>query len=112
MNGMFEYKGYSGSVEYSSTDNVLFGKVVGIKGLISYEGDSVQKLKEDFENAVDEYLEVCFEAGVEPQKPYKGCFNVRVSPELHRILAQYSAAHDQSLNSTVEEAIKRLVMAQ
>ena len=48
MSDMLDYKGYSGTVEYSTADNVLFGKVLGIKGLISYEGDSVQTLKEDF----------------------------------------------------------------
>ena len=57
MSDMLDYKGYNGTVEYSTADNVLFGRVVGIKGLISYEGDSVQALKEDFKNAVDDYLE-------------------------------------------------------
>jgi len=111
MSDMFDYKGYSGTVEYSTADNVLFGKVLGIKGLISYEGDSLQALKKDFENAVDDYLEECAKDGVEPQKPYKGSFNVRISPELHRTIALYSASRGQTLNSTVEEALKRYVMA-
>ena len=111
MSDMLDYKGYSGTVEYSTADNVLFGKVLGIKGLISYEGDSVQALKEDFKNAVDDYLEECAEDGVEPQKPYRGSFNVRISPELHRTIALYSASRGQTLNSTVEEALKRFVMA-
>ena len=111
MSDMLDYKGYSGTVEYSMADNVLFGKVLGIKGLISYEGDSVQALKDDFKNAVDNYLEECAEDGVEPQKPYKGSFNVRISPELHRTIALYSASRGQTLNSTVEEALKHYVMA-
>lgn len=57
MNNILEYKGYSGTVEYSADDNVLFGKVIGIKSLISYEGQSVDELRADFEYAVDEYLE-------------------------------------------------------
>jgi predicted HicB family RNase H-like nuclease len=111
MSDIFDYKGYSGTVEYSAADNVLYGKVLGIKGLISYEGNSLQTLKKDFESAIDGYLEECAEDGVEPQKPYRGSFNVRVSPELHRTLALYSASHGQTLNSTVEEALKRYVMA-
>jgi len=111
MSDMLDYNGYSGTVEYSTSDNVLFGKVLGIKGLISYEGDSLQALKEDFKNAVDDYLDECAEDGVEPQKPYKGSFNVRISPELHRTIALYSASRGQTLNSTVEEALKRYVMA-
>ena len=111
MSNMLEYKDYCGTVEYSAADNVLHGKVLGIRGLISYEGDSLQSLKEDFEGAIDDYLETCAEDGIEPQKPYKGNFNVRVSPELHRSLAIYSQSHGQTLNSTVEEAIKRHVQA-
>jgi predicted HicB family RNase H-like nuclease len=74
-------------------------------------GDSLESLRKDFEEMIDDYLEECAEDGVEPQKPYRGSFNVRVSPELHRTLALYSASHGQTLNSTVEEALKRYVMA-
>ena len=111
MINMMEYKGYYGTVEFSDTDGVLFGKVAGINGLISYEGDSVKSLKADFEGALDDYLEMCAEKGVAPERVYRGKFNVRVSPELHRALALYSATHGQTLNATVEEAIKRFVHA-
>jgi predicted HicB family RNase H-like nuclease len=104
-----EYRGYYGTVEYSSADKVLYGKVIGVNSLISYEGDSVQTLRVDFEGAVDDYLEMCRENNVDPEKTYKGSFNVRVSPELHRSLAMYSATHGKSLNSTVEEAIRKYV---
>lgn len=54
-----EYKGYYGTVEFSEADNIYFGKVIGINGLISFEGDSIQSLQEDFKGAVDDYLEMC-----------------------------------------------------
>jgi len=109
MNDLLEYKDYYGTVEFSASDNVLHGKVLGIKGLISYEGNSIQELKKDFEEAIDEYLEMCAHENTEPQKAYKGKFNVRVSPELHKTLVYYAASHNQSLNSTVEEAIRQYV---
>ena len=109
MSNLLEYKGYYGTVEYSAVDKVLFGKLIGINSLVSYEGISVNNLKKDFENAVDDYLEMCSEAGIEPEKAYKGSFNVRISPELHKKLALYSALHGQTLNSTVEEAIVQYV---
>ena len=111
MNNMLEYKGYCGTVEYSAADNILFGKVLGINGLISFEGDNIKSLKKDFEGAVDDYLEICNKKGIEPKKAYKGKFNVRVSPELHRMLVFYSASRGQTLNSTVEEAIRRHIMS-
>ena len=64
MNNTLEYKGYNGTVEYSQEDNVLFGKVLGIKSLISYEGQSIDELKTDFESAVDDYLDLCSEKGM------------------------------------------------
>ena len=109
MKNNLEYKGYIGTVEYSANDELLFGKVIGINGLISYEGDSIQSLKQDFEDAVDDYLEMCLEKGIEPQKTYKGSFNIRISPELHKTLALHAAKKNQSLNTTVEEALKEFV---
>ena len=110
MSDVMEYKDYCGTVEYSAADNVLHGRVLGIKGLISYEGDSLQALKKDFEDAIDDYLESCINDGVKPQKPYKGSFNVRISPELHRTLAVYANTNGQTLNSTVEEAIRSYII--
>lgn len=110
MNNILEYKGYCGTVDFSVTDNTLFGKVIGVQSLISYEGDSVQTLKDDFEGAIDDYLEMCSDKGVTPEKTYKGSFNVRISPELHKNLVLFSSSHGQTLNATVEEAIKRYVV--
>lgn len=110
MNNLLEHKGYYGTVEFSETDNMLFGKVVGINSLISYEGDSVKSLKEDFEEAVNDYLEMCLEKGVQPEKLYKGTFNVRVSPELHKSLSLFAVSSGKTLNSVVEEAIRNYVI--
>ena len=109
MNNNLEYKGYIGTVEYSANDGVLCGKVIGINGLISYEGDSIQSLRQDFEEAVDDYLDMCRENNVEPQKTYKGTFNIRISPELHKSLALHAAKKNQSLNATVEKAIEMFI---
>ena len=61
-----EYKGYTGSIEYSPQDSLLYGKVLGIKGLISYEGETGKHLEEDFKEAVDTYLAHCKEKGISP----------------------------------------------
>jgi len=110
MSNLLEYKGYYGTVEYSDSDKLLFGKVVGVNSLISFEGDSVQSLREDFEGAIDDYLTMCTENGIEPEKAYKGSFNVKVSPDLHKTLVLYSASQGQTLNSIVEEAIKHYMV--
>ena len=63
-------------------DGILYGKVLGIRSLISYEGTSVKELVEDFHTAIDSYLDLCKDNGISPETPYKGSFNVRISPEL------------------------------
>lgn len=72
MSNTMDYKGYTGSVEFSTEDRLFFGKVLGIKALISYEGSSADDLVEDFQGAVDDYLALCASQGVAPEKPYKG----------------------------------------
>ena len=105
MSDLLFYKNYNGTVEYSKEDDCLFGKVVGIKSLLSYEGNSVRELEQDFKNVIDDYLKDCKERNLEPEQPCKGTFNVRISPELHRNIAIYAIEHGKSLNAVVEEAI-------
>ena len=103
------YKNYSGSVCFSEEDAVFYGKVIGIKALISYEGESVRAITKDFHNAIDEYLEFCAAKGIEPEKPFKGSFNVRINADLHRKLALTASARGVSLNALVEDAILQAV---
>ena len=108
MNNIMQYKGYIGSVEFSESDRVLFGKVQGIRSLISYEGTTVQELLDDFHGAVDDYLAICEEQGTKPEVAYKGSFNVRFKkPENHRRAAIYAMTHNQSLNGFVEACVEK-----
>ena len=109
MSNWLSYKNYNGTVEYSKEDDCLFGKVIGIKSLLSYEGESIKELKADFQKVIDEYLVDCRERNVEPELPFKGTFNIRISPELHRNIALYAMEHGKSLNAAVEEAIGKMV---
>jgi len=103
------YKDYIGSLEFSEEDAVFHGRVVGIKAMISFEGDSVQSITEDFQSAVDEYLEFCSKNNVKPEKPFKGSFNVRIGAELHRKATLAASMQGVSLNTFVESAIRQTV---
>ena len=109
MNNTMEYKGYVGSVEFSEEDALFYGKVLGIRSLISYEGNNAAELVADFHGAVDDYLEVCAQSGTEPEKAYKGSFNVRISPELHKQAVVAAMAQNVSLNSFVEASIAKAI---
>ncbi|MEJ2005249.1 MAG: type II toxin-antitoxin system HicB family antitoxin [Cyclobacteriaceae bacterium] len=104
------YKGYTGSIEYSKEDGQLYGKVLGIRGLISFEGDTGKKLEADFMDAIDAYLTDCKQNSVAPEKPFKGSFNVRISPKLHRKAALLAMEENSSLNSFVAESIRERII--
>ena len=101
-----EYKGYAGTIEYSKEDELLYGKVVGIKSLLSYEGSTGTELEIDFKGVIDEYIEDCIQAGIKPEKPFKGSFNVRIPSELHREAALKAMELNTSLNGFVSESIR------
>ncbi len=111
MNNTIEYKGYVGSIEFSEPDGVFFGKVQGVRSLISYEGTNAAELVADFHGAVDDYLALCAEEGTAPEVAYKGSLNVRLGGELHKRAAIYAIEHQQSLNSFIEDAVKEKLAA-
>lgn len=106
MKNVMHYKGYVGSVEFSEEDNLFFGSVQGIHSLVSYEGENAKALVKDFHDAVDDFLILCEEHGIDPETSYKGNFNVRIPSELHRDAAVYAMEHEQTLNSFVADAIR------
>ncbi len=110
MSNTMEYKGYLGSVEFSEEDSLFYGKVLGIRALISYEGENAHDLVNDFHGAVDDYLELCKERGEEPEKAYKGNFNIRISPDLHKAAVLAAMRNQTSLNAFVEHAISNAVV--
>ena len=110
MNNTFEYRGYIGTIEFSEEDALFFCFFMGIRSLISYEGKNANELISDFHSAVDDYLAVCEAEGREPEKAYKGSFNIRISPELHKQLVVCATSRQMSLNSFVENALRKSVV--
>ena len=105
MKHYLAYKQYYGSVDFDPDDNVLFGQLAFIKATISYEGETIQELKQAFEEAVDDYLEMCEQIGMNPEQPLKGSFNVRIGRELHQQAALEASKLDISLNEFVKKAV-------
>lgn len=110
MKDVMTYKDYIGSVHYSADDEIFFGKIEGINDSISFEGSSVAELKASFEEAVEDYIELCQLNGKEPEKTYKGSFNVRIKPELHKQAAQKALIEGKSLNQYIEDVIEEKLL--
>ena len=69
MKTTFEYQGYRGSIKVSEVDNCLYGTLLDITDLVTYEAQTVADLRREFMATVDDYLETCRGMSKEPQKP-------------------------------------------
>ncbi|MDR2207291.1 MAG: type II toxin-antitoxin system HicB family antitoxin [Flavobacteriaceae bacterium] len=102
-----KYKNFIGSIEYSEPDNILYGKVLGLhRILISYEGQTVDELRQDFIDGIEHYLSVCEEEGIKPQKSYTGAFNVRIPSDMHGRAVLKAQELGINLNAFVKSAIE------
>jgi len=106
MNNVLTYKGYIGSVNFSADDNVFYGKLEGINDLVTFEGETVQELKDAFCFMVDEHIKDCEAENIPAEKSYKGSFNIRLTPDLHRRAAVSAKMHGVTLNTFVKESIE------
>lgn len=103
---MMTYKEYYGVVEYDPEADIFHGEVINLSDVITFQGRSIDELKQALEDSVEDYLEFCAEKGKKPEKPYSGRFNVRLEPELHQRIAMEAAAAGKSLNGWVAEKLQ------
>jgi predicted HicB family RNase H-like nuclease len=105
MSEIIKCKDYLATVEFSAEDEVFHGRILGINDLVNFEGSTVRELKKAFADAVVDYLKTCEKIGKNPDKTYKGSFNIRIPEELHRQAAINAAKENMSLNDFVRYAI-------
>lgn len=104
---MMEYKGYFARVEFDDDESIFHGKVINLKDVITFEGETVNELERAFHDSVDDYLAFCEARGESPDKPYSGKFVVRINPELYKFVLLKARKKGKSLNGWIEDAIKR-----
>jgi predicted HicB family RNase H-like nuclease len=96
---MMEYKGYTAKIEFDNDAGLFHGRVINLRDVITFQGRSVDELREEFRNSVEDYLEFCEKRGEQPEKPFSGKFVVRIDPQLHRAVAVAAAKEECSLNT-------------
>jgi predicted HicB family RNase H-like nuclease len=106
MKNLMTYKDFLATIHFSPEDDCFHGRIEGINDLVSFEGRSVAELKKAFREAVDDYLEICRTTGKPVQKPFKGSFNIRISPDLHQKAARQAQIEGITLNQLVRRAME------
>ena len=105
---MIEYKEYTGVFEFDPSIDAFHGHVIGLQDVVTFEGSSVEELRIEMGESVEDYLSLCAEVGKEPERPYRGEFLVRTTPEVHRAVATAAEAEGLSLNAWIEAAISAI----
>jgi predicted HicB family RNase H-like nuclease len=101
------YKGYAARIEYSDEDSCFIGHIAGIQDIVGFHAESVKELRMAFEEAVNDYLDVCDKAGRAPHKPYSGKLMLRVPPEVHARAVMMAEAHGMSLNQWAADVLSK-----
>jgi predicted HicB family RNase H-like nuclease len=61
-----KYKDFVGTGDYSVVNRILYGKIEGIDGLVTFEAENLKDLQKAFEESVDDYIAFCSEKGINP----------------------------------------------
>ncbi len=102
---MLNYKGYTASIEVDTDAGLIFGRVLGIQDVVTFKGETVAEIKQEFYNSVDDYLEFCQSTGRSPDKAFSGKLPFRTTPEHHRMLFIAATKVGKSVNAWMDEVL-------
>lgn len=106
---MMEYKGYVGHVEFDDEAEIFHGEVINTRDVITFQGKTVDEIKQAFRDSVEDYLEYCAKLGQEPEKPFTGKFMLRIPPDLHRKIFVAAKQSGESINAWIKEQLTHSV---
>jgi predicted HicB family RNase H-like nuclease len=102
------YDGYLATLEIDEEANVIHGRVVNARAVLTFEGETLSELRTAFADTIADYRDWCKERGVEPEKPYSGTLSLRIAPELHRRVAEKAAQSGESINQFIAERLEEI----
>ena len=108
---MLTYKGYIAKIDADLDDGILVGRVINTRDIIGFHGETISEVTESFHAVIEEYLEDCKQKGKDPNKPYSGKFNLRLSPQLHSEIAAAAVKTGKSLNQWVADELEKATHA-
>ena len=106
MKGL-SYKGYFARIEFDADDRIFTGRIIGIRDIVGFHGESVKELETAFEEAVDNYLNACKKLNQIPNKPYSGNLMLRIPAEIHAAVANAAEANGKSINQWAAKVLNK-----
>jgi len=111
MKNAMTYKGYTARIEFDAEDRIFFGRLAGIRDIVTFHGETVDELEGAFKEAVDDYLATCAKLGDKPKKPYSGNLTLRIPPSVHAAIATAAETSGKSLNKWVADILNQATHA-
>jgi predicted HicB family RNase H-like nuclease len=102
---MLHYKGYSGSLDVDTDAGCLFGRVLDIRDVVTFKGETVEQAIQAFHDSVDDYLDFCASLAQEPNKPFSGKLPFRTTPEHHHKIFLAATKQKMSINAWMDEVL-------
>lgn len=65
---MLEHNGHLGAVD--AEDGTITGRVVGLRDVITFDGETPAEAEQAFRDSVDDYLAFCAERGEPPDRSF------------------------------------------
>lgn len=109
MKNALVYKDHAARVEFDADDRIFFGRLAGIRDIVTFHGRTVEELETAFKEVIDHYLETCAKLGDEPNKAYSGKLTLRIPPNVHAAIATAAAVSGKSLNKWVSDILEEAV---
>jgi predicted HicB family RNase H-like nuclease len=107
---MMRYKGYMGCSKVNEKEGLIFGEVVGLRDVITYQGRTVREARRAFRESIDLYLQTCSDEGIDPDRRFSGKLLIRTTPIVHRALAAHAKSHGVSINTFAEKILTRAIV--
>lgn len=109
---MMEYRGYIATVEFDNEADIFHGEVINLRDVITFQGKSVEELRQAFKDSIEDYLDFCATRNEEPERPFSGKFSLRIDPNLHRRISIQARLAKKSLNHWINETLENAVHLQ
>lgn len=106
---MMTYKGYLARIAFDEEASLFHGEVINIRDVITFQGQSVDELRQAFADSVEDYLAFCAERREAPDQPFSGRLTVRLSPEQHRQVILAAEKAGKGIEQWIAEVLEQVV---
>jgi len=107
LSPLLKYKNYSGFLDVDTEANILFGTVIDLNDVITFQGKTIEEARQAFQDSVDDYLEFCAELGRAPEKPFSGKIHLHTNPDIHRKVFLAATREGMSINTWIERTLEK-----